>query len=271
MPVLGACCSSLAYVPEYMQVIVRCEEINVSGGIVRQKMKYERFLRKGTRTNPKHGQFHFRAPSQILRRTIRGCAAAMSQATCVHARARSAACRELCSWSSLCCVSAGARPAMCLQFDSLPLQHADNLADAESWHQARSRSWRVSMASVPQFWQPHPLEQKAAWPPSHRLSSDRSLIKVDATQQTASERCSQQLPAHTARVCSMVPHKTERGEKALERIKTYEGVPPPYDKKKRMVIPDCLQPVCLQHGHRYCRLADLSTQVRLPLRRNSSK
>ena len=56
------------------QVVVRCEEINISGGIVRQKMKYERFLRKGTRTNPLRGQFHFRAPAQILRRTIRGCA-----------------------------------------------------------------------------------------------------------------------------------------------------------------------------------------------------
>ena len=59
-----------------LQVVVRCEEINISGGIVRQKMKYERFLRKGTRTNPLHGQFHFRAPSQILKRTIRGCGSA---------------------------------------------------------------------------------------------------------------------------------------------------------------------------------------------------
>ena len=55
-----------------MQVVVRCEDINISGGIVRQKMKYERFLRKGTNSNPRRGQFHFRAPSQILFRTIRG-------------------------------------------------------------------------------------------------------------------------------------------------------------------------------------------------------
>jgi hypothetical protein len=55
-----------------LQVVVRCEDINISGGIVRQKMKYERFLRKGTRTNPLKGQFHFRAPAAILRRTIRG-------------------------------------------------------------------------------------------------------------------------------------------------------------------------------------------------------
>ena len=60
----------------------------------------------------------------------------------------------------------------------------------------------------------------------------------------------------------MVPHKTQRGAKALERVKTFEGVPPPYDKTKRMVVPQCLKIACLQHGHRYCRLADLSTQVR---------
>ncbi|GFQ04412.1 60S ribosomal protein l13a-2 [Phtheirospermum japonicum] len=38
----------------------------------------------------------------------------------------------------------------------------------------------------------------------------------------------------------MIPHKTKRGEAALARLKVYEGVPPPYDKIKRMVIPDAL-------------------------------
>lgn len=55
-----------------LQVVVRCEEISVSGGLVRQKAKYERFLRKGMNTNPTRGQFHFRAPSRIFWRTIRG-------------------------------------------------------------------------------------------------------------------------------------------------------------------------------------------------------
>ena len=39
----------------------------------------------------------------------------------------------------------------------------------------------------------------------------------------------------------MVPHKTKRGEAALGRLKAYEGVPPPYDKMKKMVIPDALK------------------------------
>jgi large subunit ribosomal protein L13Ae len=53
-------------------VVVRCEEICMSGGLVRQKMKYLRFLRKRMNTKPSHGPIHFRAPSKILWRTIRG-------------------------------------------------------------------------------------------------------------------------------------------------------------------------------------------------------
>jgi large subunit ribosomal protein L13Ae len=55
-----------------MQVVVRAEEISISGGLVRQKMKYERFLRKRMNTNPTRGPFHFRAPSRIFWRTVRG-------------------------------------------------------------------------------------------------------------------------------------------------------------------------------------------------------
>eukprot|EP00884_Botryococcus_braunii_P014581 jgi/Botrbrau1/23123/Bobra.0243s0053.1 len=112
-------------------VVVRCEEINISGGIVRQKMKYERFLRKRLNTQPKRGPYHFRAPSRILWRTIRG----------------------------------------------------------------------------------------------------------------------------------MVPHKTKRGAEALERMKAYEGIPPPYDKVKRLVIPDALKVLRLAHGHKFCKLGDLSALV----------
>ncbi|PWZ23423.1 60S ribosomal protein L13a-4 [Zea mays] len=112
-------------------VVVRCEEICMSGGLVRQKMKYLRFLRKRMNTKPSHGPIHFRAPSKILWRTIRG----------------------------------------------------------------------------------------------------------------------------------MIPHKTKRGEAALARLKTYEGVPPPYDKTKRLVIPDALKVLRLQPGHKYCLLGELSKEV----------
>ncbi|KAK1268705.1 60S ribosomal protein L13a-4 [Acorus gramineus] len=112
-------------------VVVRCEELCLSGGLVRQKMKYLRFLRKRMNTKPSHGPIHFRAPAKILWRTIRG----------------------------------------------------------------------------------------------------------------------------------MIPHKTKRGAAALARLKAYEGVPPPYDKMKRMVIPDALKVLRLQAGHKYCLLGRLSKEV----------
>lgn len=114
-----------------MQVATRCEELVISGGLVRQKAKFERFLRKRSVTNPRRGAVKFRAPSRILWRTVRG----------------------------------------------------------------------------------------------------------------------------------MVPHKTARGAAALERLKVFEGVPRPYDKVKRMVVPDALKVLRLQHGHKYVRLGDLATQV----------
>lgn len=112
-------------------VVVRCEEICLSGGLVRQKMKYMRFLRKRMNTKPSHGPIHFRAPAKIFWRTVRG----------------------------------------------------------------------------------------------------------------------------------MIPHKTKRGAAALARLKAYEGIPSPYDKIKRMVIPDALKVLRLQKGHKYCLLGRLSSEV----------
>jgi len=44
----------------------------------------------------------------------------------------------------------------------------------------------------------------------------------------------------------MLPHKTNRGKEALYLFKSYlfksfEGIPAPYDKMKRMVIPSALK------------------------------
>ncbi|MBA0813022.1 hypothetical protein Gohar_026911 [Gossypium harknessii] len=121
-------------------VVVRCEEICISGGLVRQKMKYMRFLRKRMNTKPSHGPIHFRAPAKILWRTIRGC---------------------------------------------LPLQRAFVM---------------------------------------------RGLVTTVSGGYSGSEQ----------KKC-MIPHKTKRGAAALARLKTYEGIPAPYDKMKRMVIPDALK------------------------------
>ena len=50
----------------------------------------------------------------------------------------------------------------------------------------------------------------------------------------------------------MTPHKTPRGVAALERLKLFEGVPPPYDRKKKMVVPEALRVLRLKPGRKYC-------------------
>ncbi len=50
----------------------------------------------------------------------------------------------------------------------------------------------------------------------------------------------------------MVPHKTKRGAEALSRLKVFEGIPPPYDKQKRMVVPCALRVLRLKPGRRVC-------------------
>ena len=62
-------------------------------------------------------------------------------------------------------------------------------------------------------------------------------------------------------VRGMTPHKTERGKTALKRLQTFEGVPPPYDRKKKMVIPSALKVLRLKHGRRFCSLGRLGHEV----------
>ncbi|KAK8096994.1 60S ribosomal protein l16 [Apiospora kogelbergensis] len=61
-------------------VVVRCEALNISGEFFRAKpdptpttVKYAAYLRKMTRYNPtRGGPFHFRAPSRIFYKAVRG-------------------------------------------------------------------------------------------------------------------------------------------------------------------------------------------------------
>lgn len=52
--------------------VVRCEAINMSGSLFRAHLKYANFKRKTNNVNPKHGPFHYRAPSKIFWRVVRG-------------------------------------------------------------------------------------------------------------------------------------------------------------------------------------------------------
>lgn len=43
----------------------------------------------------------------------------------------------------------------------------------------------------------------------------------------------------------------------MERLKTFEGIPPPYDHKKRMVVPQALRVLRLKPGRKYCTVGRL--------------
>ncbi len=62
-------------------------------------------------------------------------------------------------------------------------------------------------------------------------------------------------------VRGMIPHKTERGAAALEKLKVFEGIPAPYDKKKRMVVPGALTIKSLKPGREFCNLGKLASEV----------
>jgi len=59
----------------------------------------------------------------------------------------------------------------------------------------------------------------------------------------------------------MLPHKRERGQHALEHLKIFEGIPPEYQKVKRVVIPQALRVLRLKPGRKFTRLGDLSSKV----------
>lgn len=112
-------------------VVVRCEELNISGVLHRHKLKFKSYLRKRMNTNPSRGPFHHRSPSQIFFKAVRG----------------------------------------------------------------------------------------------------------------------------------MVPRRTARGAAALKRLKVFEGVPPPYDKMKKMVVHQALRVVRLRPDRKYTLVGTLASQV----------
>lgn len=60
-------------------------------------------------------------------------------------------------------------------------------------------------------------------------------------------------------VRGMLPHKSPRGAAALGRLKVFEGIPHPYDTKKRMNVPDALKALRMLARRNYCSLGDLAT------------
>lgn len=59
----------------------------------------------------------------------------------------------------------------------------------------------------------------------------------------------------------MVNQKTARGQEALKRLSTFEGIPAPYDKQQRVVIPAALATVRIKPGRHLTALGVLSDSV----------
>ena len=59
----------------------------------------------------------------------------------------------------------------------------------------------------------------------------------------------------------MVNQKTARGQAAIGRLSTFEGIPHPYDKMKRKVVPAALRCVRLKPGRNYTKMGDLANNV----------
>lgn len=59
----------------------------------------------------------------------------------------------------------------------------------------------------------------------------------------------------------MVHQKTARGQAAIGRLSTFDGIPHPFDKVKRKVIPAALRVVRLKPGRNYTKMGDLANNV----------
>lgn len=59
----------------------------------------------------------------------------------------------------------------------------------------------------------------------------------------------------------MLPHKIQRGAEAIGRLRVFEGIPAPYDKVKRMVVPSALRINRLKPGRDFTHLGELAHQI----------
>ena len=62
-------------------------------------------------------------------------------------------------------------------------------------------------------------------------------------------------------VRGMVPHKTARGTAAMGRLRVFEGVPHPYDERKKMVVPAALKVLRVKPSRQVTVLGPLAERV----------
>merc|ERR1711918_310488 len=62
-------------------------------------------------------------------------------------------------------------------------------------------------------------------------------------------------------VRGMLPHVWYRGSAAFQRVKAVEGIPDPFDKVKKVVVPDALRITRLKPGRKYTDLGKLAAEL----------
>jgi large subunit ribosomal protein L13Ae len=59
----------------------------------------------------------------------------------------------------------------------------------------------------------------------------------------------------------MVHQKTARGQEALSRLSTFDGIPAPYDKQKRVVVPAALRVMRIKPGRDFTVIGVLANSI----------
>ena len=59
----------------------------------------------------------------------------------------------------------------------------------------------------------------------------------------------------------MLPHKSARGQAALQRLRVFEGVPTPYDKKTKLNVPQAAKALRLKPERKFCVLGDMAAEA----------
>merc|ERR1712188_165157 len=59
----------------------------------------------------------------------------------------------------------------------------------------------------------------------------------------------------------MLPHKTARGQGAFNNLKAFEGIPAPYDKMKRVIMPAAYRQIKLKPTRKYAPVGRLAAET----------
>jgi large subunit ribosomal protein L13Ae len=59
----------------------------------------------------------------------------------------------------------------------------------------------------------------------------------------------------------MLPHKIGRGRTAFNSLKAFEGIPAPYDKCKRVIVPSCYKEIKIKPNRKFASVGRLAHET----------